>query len=64
MKKEDERFVVTYRQGAMRIFEIWVDRETGVNYIFTSYGNAGGITPLLDKNGYAVVTDPATVTRL
>ena len=50
MSKNDDRFVRIYKQGAMRVFEVFVDRETGVNYLFTSYGNAGGITPLLDKN--------------
>ena len=34
--------------------EIWVDRETGVNYVF--HGYAGGLTPLLDKDGKPVVT--------
>ena len=36
--------------------EIWVDRETGVNYVFHFSGYAGGLTPLLDKDGKPVVT--------
>ena len=35
---------------------IYVDRETGVNYLFSSYGNAGGLTPLLNADGSVVVT--------
>ena len=31
--------------------EIWVDRETGVNYVFHASGYAGGMTPLLDRDG-------------
>jgi hypothetical protein len=54
MKKE--RFVKSYTQGAMNVVEIWVDRETGVNYIFRSAGYAGGITPLLGRDGTPVVT--------
>lgn len=61
MNKDGDRFVRIYKQGAMRVFEVFVDRETGVNYLFTSYGNAGGITPLLDKNGYVVVTEPSKI---
>ncbi len=35
---------------------IWVDRLTGVNYLWVASGNAGGLTPLLDANGHPVVT--------
>jgi hypothetical protein len=36
--------------------EIWVDKETGVNYLFHRAGYSGGLTPLLDKDGKVVVT--------
>lgn len=44
--------------------EIWVDRETGVNYLFTSSGYAGGLTVLLGSDGKPVISpvqrpDPA-----
>ena len=39
----------------MDVIEIWVDRETGVNYVFRQSGYAGGITPLLDAEGKPVV---------
>lgn len=63
--KDNERFVRTYKQtGALRSFEVFVDRETGVNYLFTTYGQTGGITPLLDKNGYVVVTNPEDIEKV
>ena len=55
---DEKRFVKTYSQGNglnVRV-EIWVDLKTGVNYIFTQSGYAGGMTPLLDKDGKPVVT--------
>ncbi len=55
MKKE-ERFVETYSQGAVSAIKIFVDKETGVNYVFHHQGNAGGMTVLLDKDGKPVVT--------
>ena len=35
---------------------IYVDRETGVNYLFSSCGNAGGLTVLVNPDGTPVVT--------
>nr|WP_317284505.1 DUF6440 family protein [uncultured Dysosmobacter sp.] len=46
----------TYRQGTLDVIEVFVDRETGVNYIFRTSGNAGGLTPLLGRDGKPVVT--------
>ena len=56
MAWNDDRFEKVYAQGVMNIIEIWVDKETGVNYIFHASGNAGGMTVLLDKDGKPVVT--------
>ena len=50
-----ERFKKIYQQGTIDVVEIWVDTETGVNYVFHS-GNAAGFTPLLDKEGKPTVT--------
>ena len=50
------RFKKIYSQGTIDIIEIWVDTETGVNYVFHRNGNAAGFTPLLDKDGKPVVT--------
>lgn len=55
MKKE-ERFIKTYSQGMVQMTEIWVDKQTGVNYLFHTNGSVGGMTPLLDRDGKPVVT--------
>ena len=58
MAKQDERFIKVYEQGMINCMEIWVDRETGVNYLFHFNGNAAGLTPRLDADGKPVVTNP------
>ena len=54
----DDRFIKTYEQGGILndSVQILVDKQTGVNYIFVHSGHAGGLTPLLDRNGNPVVT--------
>ena len=56
MAKEDKRFAKSYSQGALNGIEIWVDKQTGVNYIFTYNGYAGGLTVLVDREGRPIVT--------
>ena len=53
---KNERFKKVYSQGSLNVMEIWVDKETGVNYVFHASGYAGGMTPLLDKEGKPVIT--------
>lgn len=53
---KNERFEKTYTQGVMNVMEIWVDKETGVNYLFHAAGYPGGLTPLLDKEGKPVIS--------
>ena len=53
---EQKRFVKTYSDGVFGSNEIWVDRQTGVNYLFHVTGNAGGLTVLLNRDGTPVVT--------
>lgn len=55
-KKTMDRFKKIYQQGTIDVIEIWVDTETGVQYVFHRNGNAAGFTPLLDKDGKPVVT--------
>ncbi len=50
------RFEKVYKQGVSNIIEIWVDTETGVNYIYRQSGYSGGMTVLLDENGKPVIT--------
>ncbi|MBR5143953.1 MAG: xylan 1,4-beta-xylosidase [Clostridia bacterium] len=52
---KEKRFIKTYSQEMGSIM-ILVDKETGVNYLFTSSGYAGGVTVLLDKDGKPVIT--------
>lgn len=51
-----ERFKKVYSQGIIEVLEIWVDTETGVNYVFHRNGNAAGFTPLLNQEGKPIVT--------
>lgn len=53
---KNDRFEKVYTQGALNVIEIWVDKETGVNYIFRQSSYAGGMTPLLDRDGKPVIT--------
>jgi len=53
---KEKRFEKIYSQGGLSVIEIWVDKETGVNYIFHQSGYAGGMTPLLDKDGNPVIS--------
>lgn len=52
----NKRFEVTHSQGVLGTGKIIVDKETGVNYLFWQEGYAGGLTPLLNKDGSVVVS--------
>lgn len=59
MSKKENRFetIYTYSTGlGTEYFEVLVDKETGVNYLFRKSGYGGGITPLLDRDGKPVIT--------
>lgn len=60
MAKKEKRFVKTESQN-MDSIQIWVDKTTGVNYLFVSSGYSGGLTPLLDREGKPVVTPISTL---
>ena len=51
-----ERFEKQYTQGTLTVTEIWLDKETGVQYLFHASGSAGGLTPLLDRDGKPVIS--------
>ena len=55
MAKKEERFVKIYSEN-MGCEMILVDKKTGVNYLFVQSGYAGGLTPLLDREGKPVIT--------
>jgi len=52
---KEKRFEKIYSQDLGSTM-ILVDKETGVNYLLVSSGYAGGLTPLLDREGKPVVT--------
>jgi len=52
---KNNRFEKIYSQS-MGSMEIWVDKETGVNYLYRQSGYSGGLTVLLDENGKPVIT--------
>ena len=58
MAKKDERFVKMLDEGSGFSWQrtIWVDRLTGVNYLWVASGYAGGLTPLLGADGKPLVT--------
>ena len=53
---EKDRFEKIYSQGILNTTEIWVDTETGINYLYHRDSSAGGLTPLLDREGKPVIT--------
>ena len=55
MAKKDDRFIKVHSE-AMGNRMILVDKVTGVNYLFVQSGYAGGLTPLLDREGKPVIT--------
>ena len=55
-EKQDNRFEKVYTQGQLEGMEIWVDKQTGVNYLYHFAGYGAGLTPLLDRDGKPVVT--------
>ena len=55
MAKKEERFVKVYSENLGSEF-ILVDKKTGVNYLFVQAGYAGGLTPLLNRDGTPLVT--------
>ena len=56
---KNKRFIWEKAQnGIMKDVSIIIDAETGVNYLFVQEGYAGGLTPLLDKDGKPVITPP------
>lgn len=55
--KQEKRFVRVHTESSgFEVSSIWVDQKTGVSYFWHSSGNAGGLTPLLDREGRPVIT--------
>ena len=63
---KEDRFVKTVVDGggmSDNYMAIYVDRETGVNYLYSQSGYAGGLTVLLDRNGKPVITSVSSLTQ-
>ena len=57
MAKKDKRFIVKETQSGFTIgTTVLVDKQTGVNYLFTNAGYAGGLTVLVDALGNPIIT--------
>lgn len=58
MAKKEERFhVQTVKNDPFGLgSQILIDKKTGVNYLFVQSGYAGGLTPLLDRDGKPVIS--------
>ena len=50
---KERRFERVYTEGTLTSIEIWVDTQTGVNYLVCG---PNGITVLVDENGKPIVT--------
>ena len=55
MAKKEKRFIKVHSEN-LGSEMILVDKVTGVNYLFVQSGYAGGLTPLLNRDGTPVVT--------
>lgn len=59
---DEPRFAVVRTEGKpiyndfREEIRVIVDRETGVNYLWVQNIQAGGLTPLLDKDGKPIIT--------
>ncbi len=58
MAKKEKRFrkVRSESLGFGEDVIILQDTETGVNYMYFHFGNGGGLTPLLDREGKPIIT--------
>ena len=59
MAQKEDRFVKTVVDNggfSDNYMAIYVDRKTGVNYLFSGCGNAGGLCVLVDRDGKPIVS--------
>ena len=54
---KEKRFEIVHTEstGFACTVSIYRDKKTGVCYLFTQQGYAGGLTPLLDSTGQPIV---------
>ena len=52
MAKKEDRFIKVTEEGGFRgSNEIWVDTQTGVQYLYHAVANSGGMCMLVDAEG-------------
>lgn len=52
MAKKGDRFIRVLSEGGfLGSNEVWVDAQTGVQYLYHCAGNSGGMTLLVDAEG-------------
>ncbi|MCI9405673.1 MAG: xylan 1,4-beta-xylosidase [Oscillospiraceae bacterium] len=53
---DEKRFVRIFGQSGFGsgIIEVWMDRATGVQYLYRREGYSGGLTVLVDREGKPV----------
>ena len=58
IEKTDRFICIEVSGGAFDAFQarVLVDKKTGVNYLWTTGGYAGGLTVLVDADGNPIVT--------
>ena len=56
---KDQRFEIVYSQGTITVTEIWVDKETGVNYLYhaSGYENAVHTELVIEDSGSGIDAD-------
>jgi hypothetical protein len=54
-EKSNKRFEVIFKEGTTSGYKVIVDKETGVEYLFSYDGYAGGLTLLVDKDGKPII---------
>ena len=53
---DEKRIVRIYKQETLTtVLEIWMDRDTGVNYLYRRNGYSGGMTVLVDRDGKPLI---------
>lgn len=52
MAKKETRFIKVLEEGGfLGSNEVWVDTQTGVQYLYHCVGNSGGMCTLVDAEG-------------
>lgn len=65
-KKESRFFKKELEKTVLTLTQIWIDKETGVNYLYYFDGTIthGGLTVFFGKDGKPVITPPEELAKL